>query len=173
MAYVLDTNIFDWLSKGWISLEDLPHDDDFYVLHVQKCELENNMPFLPEKIIKKEQSIIALNELVLCPILEGIERRARQPISSPLFMFDIPAAGFDEACWADKPKINRHHRIYAKTKKTSDKPEKEKHYELNATYDALIGGAALDNGYTLLTTDKKLHDAVKDEGGEAILFRRP
>jgi hypothetical protein len=40
MQYMVDTNIFNWLVDGAVSIEDLPSDGQFIATHIQRDEID-------------------------------------------------------------------------------------------------------------------------------------
>jgi predicted nucleic acid-binding protein len=131
-SYVVDTNIFNKLVDGMLSLADLPSDGQFLATHVQIDELNNT---------------------------RDSERRARlflkfaeiAPALVPTESFALDISRLDLAKLSDG-------QLFQKLKNALDGLNSGKP---NNTHDALIAEVSVVNGFTLLTSDYHLAEVAK------------
>lgn len=143
--YMLDTNVFNWLVQGDLSIDDLPSDGDFVATPVQREELRATKEYeTREALLAKFSQIVS--DLYSAP-----------------FAFGIPGAGFGEGRWTDGK--------LAKAIQT-DLDGKQKKPKPNNLQDALIAEAAIAANCTLVTCDQALRDAAEAHGCKVWFFEK-
>ena len=140
MGYVVDTNIFNKLLDGVISIDDLPRDSEFFASHIQIDEINNTTD-------KERRARLLLS-------FEGLETKFLQTES---MVWDV--SRWDQSKWDGT--------AYEKLKSDLDALNKSK---ANNPHDALIAEVALLNGHTLLTADRHLADVFQRHGGTVMLY---
>jgi hypothetical protein len=80
---MVETNVFNWLAQGDLSIDDLPSNGDFVATPVQRAELEAACDDAKRGALPAKFS-----EVVTC-------------LYSAPFAFDVPGAGFDQGRWTD------------------------------------------------------------------------
>ena len=139
---MLGTNVFNHLLDGEVDLEILiKYCDEIFITHIQEDELNST----------KDQ----LRKKNLFNTLKKVEPRK---IATESAIWDV--SRWDEAKWGT---AGYHEQI-----KSALDIEK---CNVNNTQDALIGETCIVNGYTLITNDKNLADAVANLGGKTKDFR--
>jgi predicted nucleic acid-binding protein len=155
MCYMLDTNIFDALAKGQLSLGSLPSDGQFRATRVQLEEL-------------KDAKHKDLRAKLLATFTEIIPPDALIPAA---FAFDTAGAGFDEGIWRADTKL-----WTALLKDLDDAWEKmprkkqRRSKKRNNAKDCLIAEAAKFNNCTLLTRERNLAMVAEKHGVKARLI---
>lgn len=142
MSYMLDTNVLNWLVDEHIKQEDLPA-GDYFVTHIQ----------IEELMASAEQERRTRLTLVL------VELRPTR-VNTESMVMDV--SRWDNANWGDGV-------VFDKLRGILDQLNKGK---ANNVQDALIGEVCILKGYTLLTADKHLAQAVNQHGGMVQLFTR-
>lgn len=143
MAYVVDTNIFNKLIDGRISIDELPSDAPYIATHVQIDELNNTKDKDGER---RAQLFLMFAEM--CPQLVPTESA----------VWDV--SRWDQAKWSDGV-------LFEKIKIGLDALNKSK---ANNIKDALIAEVAISNGFTLLTADRDLAKATQNIGGKVEFY---
>ncbi len=143
--YMLDTNIFNHVLDGKISLASLT-DRRLLVIGVQSAELRAT----PDAA--RRAALLAAFEEIHPTLL---------PASS--FAFDIEGAGFDQAHWNDGS--GNFDRMLARLQQLDPKKEK---FKLNQVRDILIAETAIKKGAILVSGDSNLRQVVSEFGGHAI-----
>ncbi len=130
MKYVLDTNIFNCLLDGRLSLSALPSDSEFIVTNVQLRELEAT-----SDSFRRTQLLHVFNQV------------SAEHVLTESFAYDIPGSGYDESKWnSDGGK-----RITSIKDALDSLKRKPNNWQ-----DAIITEVALVNGYGLITADSNL-----------------
>ena len=142
MAFVLDTNIFNWLVDGRLCSEDLPSPGPFFATHLQIDEI--NATSEPER---RAQLLLKFAEV------------RPQVIPSESAVWD--ATRWDYGKWSEGA-------IYARVKGDLDSRNRSR---ANNAKDALIGEVAIVNGYTLITADADLAAVVEALGSHVLFFK--
>jgi len=142
MKCVVDTNIINWLVKGFLTLEGLPSDAEFIATHVQIDEL-NKTPDseLRDKLLQKFAIIINL-VVPTESIVIGVSRLDRGKLSDGVLYSALKA---DLDALEEKP---------------------------NNKQDALIAEGAIVNGYTLITADRHLAEVAKKQDCKVIYIQK-
>lgn len=140
MKYVLDTNIFNKLIDGIISVEQLPNDGEFVASHIQVDEINNTTD-------KERRARLLLQFTQLRPQI--------MPTESAVW----GVSRWNHAKWDVPAYEGLRHELDALN---NGKP--------NNAHDALIAEVALTNGCTLLTADRHLVEVVKERGGKVVFF---
>lgn len=141
MAYVLDTNIFNWLVDGRIQPGDLPGDADFVATHLQIDELNKTGD-------AERRALLLLKFAKVRPKMVPTES----------MVWDT--SRWDHAKWGDG-------KTYEKLKTDLDLRNKSRR---NNVLDALIAEVALVNGDTLLTADSDLAAVAAAHGCKVRLY---
>jgi putative transcriptional regulator len=146
-AYMLDTNVFNDLLEGKISLASFA-DRCLFIVGVQADELRAT---------------------------QGIQRRAAlldklvevDPTTTlaSTFAFDIEGAGFNQACWNDGS--GTFELMLARLQQLDGKTSNERNHK-NQLRDILIAETAIKNCAILISSDVKLRQVVSEFGGSAI-----
>lgn len=136
-GFILDTNVFNHLVEGRISLEDLPQDFPVFVSHLQfdeisKCgdvekrkKMQAHLKAIPDEIVATHSFVLGVSRLDQAALGDG----------------EIFQKILDFLKTKNKKRINAN---------------------IN---DALIGELAIDGGYVLITNDGDLKEAVEMLGG--------
>ncbi len=142
--YMLDTNVFNWLVQGDLSMDELPWNGMFVATPVQRAELKATRNEDKRKALLKKFS-------------EVVDRVSSVPLA-----FDVPGAGFDQGAFADSKLAELTAAIRCDLDRTGKKA--------NNIQDALIAATAIANGLTLVTGDNALKKAVEANGGRVKLL---
>ncbi len=142
MAYVLDTCIFNKLVDGAIDLGDLPSDGEYLATHVQIDEINAT---------------------------KDAERRARlllkfaevRPRLVPTESFVLGVSRLGQGRLGDGASFH----TLRKELNTRNKSKP------NNTQDVLTAEVALQNGFTLLTSDQHLAEVIAKYGGKVVYLR--
>jgi predicted nucleic acid-binding protein len=143
LNYMVDTNVFNWLVQGYLAIDDLPSDGDFFATPVQRAELEAT-----RDDAKRGALLANFSEVVT-----GL-------YSAP-FTFDVPGAGFDQGRMTDG--------ILASAIRSDLDGERKKR---NNIQDALIAETAITTGFTLVTCDRTLRNVAQAHGCTVLFFER-
>ena len=143
MAYVVDTNIINWLVDGHIDIRQLPQDDELIVSHIQRDEINNT---------KDDDRRDALNQM-FARVIDDIE-----PTESVV-------AGVSRVGLA---KVSDGV-LFESLREALNSANKGKS---NNTHDALIAEIAINNDFTLITADQDLNDITLEHGGTVKFFDR-
>jgi predicted nucleic acid-binding protein len=141
--YLLDTNVFNWLVKGDLSIFDLPSDGDLIATPVQRAELEATPGDEKRKIL-----LATFSEVVT-------------GLFSTSFAFDVPGAGFGQGRWTCGKLVDL---IQSDLDRDRKKP--------NNLQDALIAETAITNGFTLVTCDGPLKQVAETRGCHVLFFEK-
>ncbi len=141
--HMVDTNVFNWLVQGDLSIDDLPSNGYFVATPVQRAELEAT-----RDDAKRAALLAKFSEVVT-----GL-------YSAP-FAFDVEGAGFDQGRWTDG--------ILASAIRNDLNCERERR---NNIQDALIAETAITNGFTLVTCDRALRDVAQAHGCRVVFFQK-
>ncbi|MGA3327789.1 MAG: hypothetical protein ABSF45_25295 [Terriglobia bacterium] len=142
MNYMLDTVIFNKILDGYLPIERLPSDGRYVATHVQRDEL------LASKDITRRSQLLA-----------QYEQLSPEPAMTTSFAFDV--SRFDQSKWGDGVVL----------KILKDALDKANGGKRNNTHDALIGETSIANGFTLITCDRDLAEAVRQHGGLVVFFK--
>lgn len=138
MKYILDTNIFNRLLDGRVSLADLPSDGKFVATHVQRDELENTRdPARRQQLLNTFTAVIAEVGVVASMV------------------FDV--SGLDRSRWSDG-------QLYRDLKGDLDVLKNK----ANNVQDSIIAEVAIVDGLTLLTADGNLAKVAQKHGAKFI-----
>ena len=155
MCFMVDTNVFDALAKGRLSLDSLPSDEKLRATRVQLEELKNAKDTnLRSKLLATFAEIIAPDAVI-----------------PAAFAFDIAGAGFEEGAWRSDGGLWR-----ALKKDLDDawqrmpKRRQKRRKKENNAKDCLIAEAAKFNGCTLLTYDPDLAMVAEKHGVKVRLL---
>ena len=162
--YMFDTNIFNRIIDGNVSVASFKKDNKYYVTHIQVDELNDT------KNRTRRSSLLQIFQTI-----NNIK------ITTESAVFDI--SKFDEAKFSDEDTIrcteslvlgvsrlgmsklsdgNFYNSILNELTKAKPK-EKD-----NNIKDALIGETSIKNNFTLVTADTALYDIVKSFGGSVL-----
>ncbi|HZQ18827.1 MAG TPA: PIN domain-containing protein [Terriglobales bacterium] len=139
--YVVDTSIFNWLTDGRITKNELPSDAGFAITHIQVEEINKTQD-------QERRARLAITQAHLHPRLLPTES----------FVYDV--SRFDHAKWSDG-------KLCGSLKTELDVLNGKRR---NNIRDALIAEVAIANGLTLLTADADLRTATEKHGGKVIFF---
>ena len=142
MAYLLDTNIFNQLVDGRISLAELPNDSQLLATYLQMQEIGNTT--------RKER-----RELLLSKFQEINPKTV--PVETSLW---------DVTPWGEG-KYGGHSDLY---KELLAELDAKNNYKKNNYVDVLIAEVSIVNGYTLITADQNLADLMQGRSGKLIRF---
>jgi predicted nucleic acid-binding protein len=144
-GYMLDTNVFNTLSKETISLET-SCEALLVATHVQADELRNTR-----------------NPVLQQQLLRTFEEITPELISTSSAAWDV--SDWDGACWSDDDGVfeNMLKRVIE-----LDDASKEKKSIQNQQRDALIAETALKRNLVLVSTDSRLRTVMEEFGGAAI-----
>lgn len=148
--YMLDTNIFDALVKGWLTVDRFPSDGTLCATHVQLEELKNT---------KDSERRSRLSETFTKIITAtGVTLDAG-------FAFDIAGAGLNQGVWRSDGALYRalKNGLDEAWERKSKRDQRRSKKENNAK-DALIAEAAKFNDCTLLTRDRDLATVAANHG---------
>lgn len=140
MGYMLDTNIFNRLVEGRLTIRDLPGDVKFFATSIQLQELNATKNIGRRAILIDKFSEVS-------PKID--------PIETSLWGY----ASYGESAWGAEGKY------FAQIKYELDALNNNK---ANNAADALIGEASLSNHHTLITTDKDLAVVLEKMGGKVM-----
>ena len=138
--FMFDTNIFNAIIDGEVSLGAVNESHEYFVTHIQRDELDATS----NKERRKE----------LLKVFEVIT-----PVSIP-----TESALWDTSDW-DSSKWSKKGGLYDRILKQL---EKEKPHDRGNIKDALIGLTAIKTGITLVTDDRALRETIKELDGVAI-----
>jgi len=138
---ILDTNIFNRLLDGKLSVHDLPV-GRYIVTHIQRDELNNT----PDAVRRADLQIQ----------FDALVDEVAPTESAVLDVWRLNAANLGDGI------------IYERIRAALDAAEPQR-VPAN-TSDALIGETAIIKGYVLLTTDTTFANVVQSLGGKVILF---
>ncbi|WP_145961367.1 hypothetical protein [Salinisphaera sp. LB1] len=138
MKYLLDTNVFNHVLDGSITLNSISPDLDFAVTDIQQQELL--------KTPDNERRLALLSVL----------HYSGSDHSPPVFAWDTDGAGFGQGIWASEDQ-----RIVAEDMRRALNSKKVHHNNLK---DALIAEAAYRDGYGLATGDRDLAEVAEAFG---------
>jgi len=146
-AYMLDTNVFDRVLEGRISLSSFGG-RRLLVIGIQRDELSKAKDPRRTELLA---TFAAINPTVV-------------PAAS--MHWNIEGAGLDQACWNDgsgtfDKMLDRLRALDAKKKKKPRDP-------LNQPRDILIAETAIKDGATLVSDDCNLRQVVSEFGGCAV-----
>jgi predicted nucleic acid-binding protein len=143
MKYMLDTNVFNWLVQGDLSIDDLPSNGDFVATPVQRAELEAT------RTDEKREALLAMfSEVVI-------------DLYSASLSFDVRGAGFDQGRWTDG-------KLASAIRSDLERKRKKR----NNVQDALIAETAITNGFILVTCDGELRRAAEAHGCRVRFFSK-
>jgi predicted nucleic acid-binding protein len=142
MKYMLDTVIFNKILDGLLPIEKLPSDGKHVATHLQIDELSAT-----KDISRRTQ------------LLSQFEALSPERAVTASFAFDI--SRFDQSKCGDG--------VFFKILK--DALHTANGGKRNNTHDALIGETSVANGFTLLTCDFDLAEAVRQQGGLVVSFK--
>ena len=134
---ILDTNVFNRLCDGRITLSDLPSNAQFVVTKIQRAELNATR----DKVRKQKLNAV-------------IDNLSPDDVPAESFCLDVDGAGLDEANFNHDPHV-------LEMKRDLDNCNKGK---CNNIQDALIVEVALLNKYILVTADQALADVAEKHG---------
>lgn len=140
MSYMLDTNVFNKLLDGVITLDDLPKDASFLATPIQLLELDKT----PDET-RRSLLVSKFHELV----------QDTHKVKTTLWNY----SSWGEGAW-DKTEC------YQTLKVALDSKKKK----INNLEDALIAEVALIEGYILITADKTLSEVFEACFGSVILI---
>lgn len=143
-GYMVDTNVFNWLLDGRISLLDLPEGPRF-ITHVQSDELRAT-----KNPVRRDELLTQLNV-----VRTGV---------APTEAFVWGTSAWGESKWGSGPKFNL---MFAALRSIDQKPATDKTKQ-NQLRDILIAETALETGLVLITADQNLARVMRDFGGTAI-----
>lgn len=138
MKYVVDTNIFNKLIDGKVSLSELPADAEFVATHVQLDELNATRNL-------ERRANLRAQFLTLSPVIEPTES----------IVWDV--SRWDQGKWSDE------NCVADAIKRELDGVNGAKG---NNWQDALIAEVAVKNGYGLITGDHDLANVVRKLGAD-------
>jgi predicted nucleic acid-binding protein len=144
---MLDTNVFNDVLDGLISLESLK-EFKLYATHIQMDELKKT----------KIKNVERFNQLIT--VFNRIE-----PKSQSTFSLVLDVSSFDEACMGDGIVYDQ---ILLGLQLRQKRPQKKHESNLN---DALIGETAIQADMTLITADSDLLEVVRLLGGRVLKLR--
>lgn len=139
--YVIDTNVFNWLVDGSITMDTLPSDREYVATHVQIDEINAT-----KDVDRRAQLFLKFAEV-----------RPRV-VSTESSIWGVTRWG--HGAWGSGEQYERI--LSALDAKNNSKK--------NNIQDSLIAEVALANGYTLITADKHLAEVVHHIGGDCILI---
>lgn len=154
-CYMLDTNIFDALAKGRLSLDRLPSDGELRATRVQLEELKNT-----ENNHLRSQLLTTFTEII-----------AHDSIIPSAFALGVAGAGLNEGVWrSDGGLWNAVKQdLDDEWAKMPTKKQKKSRRENNPK-DSSIAEAAKSNDYILLTCDRNLAIVAEKHGIKVRLF---
>jgi predicted nucleic acid-binding protein len=143
VQYLLDTNVFNWLVQGDLSIADLPSNGAFVATPVQRGELDKT----PDQT--KRGALLALFSTIVTDL---------HPAP---FAFDVQGAGFDQGRWTDGILANA-------LRNDLDRKQKKP----NNIEDALIAETAITYGFILVTSDRNLRAVAESHGCRVMLLSK-
>jgi len=147
-AYMLDTNVFDRVLDGEISISSFGG-HRLLVTDIQRDELSKTT-----------------DDVRRTALLATFEAISPEVGLASSFAFDIEGAGFDQAYWNDgSEKFEKMRKRLRELDRNNKKP-------LNQERDILIAETAIKNGVTLVSDDRNLRQVVSEFGGCAIGSRK-
>jgi predicted nucleic acid-binding protein len=141
MKYMLDTNIFNAVLDGHLPIHMLPSGGTFVATHVQEDELAATSD------VSRKSQLLSQFEALL-------------PKREATFSFCLDISRLDRARLSDGE-------MFRRLKSALDTANDGKR---NNIQDALIGETSIANGFTLVTCDKDLSEAVGQQGGLVVYF---
>jgi predicted nucleic acid-binding protein len=144
-AYLLDTNVFNAIRDGDISVEEF-RGLSLFVTHVQADELRNTR----EKNPAKAEELLAVFKEI------GPDR-----IPTPSAVYDV--SNYDEACYSDEDGV-----LEKMLTRLKELDRKNSRYLANQSRDVLTAETAIKDGLTLVTNDANLRRVTIEFGGSAI-----
>lgn len=149
-GFMFDTNIFDGILDGKISLEQLRR-VDYCVTHLQKDEID--AIHKPEKLERKEE---------LLKVFDKIKKK-RVPTEGVV----VDVSRLDEARIADAELYDK---MLTRLRDLDKKAGRKKTPE-NQARDSLIAITCIEDNLTLISDDKNLRTVIQQFGGRAISLR--
>jgi|Deesub1362B_J571_1020462.scaffolds.fasta_scaffold00997_6 restriction endonuclease S subunit len=150
-GFMFDTNIFDAILDGKISVDQLPTKYNYYITHIQKDEIEN---------IKKTEKLERRSNL-----LEIFKKLEQNVILTETTVFDI--SRWDNSKFGEGDLYDR---ILLKLQELDEKTGKKT--KENQIRDALIAETSIKNNLILVSNDKNLRLVTTEFGGHAITFEQ-
>jgi len=165
--YMLDTNIFNHILDGGITIDELPTDGQFKVTHIQDDELSNTKAEdRKAKLLKVFDHTIDIRVLTESTVL-GTSKLGQSKLGNNNIM-PTESAVWDVSRYG-MAKYTSEDNLYRPIKEILDKLNKNKP---NNIQDALIAETSIKNGLTLITSDEDLCETAKKFGGDVIFFER-
>ena len=146
-AYMLDTNVFDRVLEGKISLSSFVG-HRLLVIGIQRDELSKAQD-------PRRTALLATFEAISPEV--GL---------ASSFALDIEGAGWGQAYWNDGSGN------FQKMRKRLQALDPKNKHPLNQERDILIAETAIKNGVTLVSDDRNLRQVVSEFGGCAIESRK-